>query len=157
MATTLTSAPPLTQLHTSTSSPSNNGAHPDPALEIVYPRYCCFQRCRARPVPRSQRAVRIFPENKTNWRRGFLNHEYQDHDKDMRTVERHQPKYDEPWKELVDSQVLRPSETEEFICNIKFQHASEKERAEKAVESAKSAVMSAQNAIPGPRRAHLSQ
>ena len=59
----------------------------------------------------------------------------------------------------MDSQVLRPFETEEFICNIKsaFQRASDREQAEKAVESAKSAVMSAQNAVPDPRRAHLSQ
>ena len=89
----------------------------------------------------------------------FLNYEYQDYDKDMRFVKHHQPQYDKAWKELVGSQVLRPSETEDFICNIDsvFQHASERERAEKAVESAESAVTSAQNAITGPRRSNLSE
>jgi hypothetical protein len=60
----------------------------------------------------------------------------------------------------VDSQVLRPFETEEFIIydpKSAVQQASERERAEKAVESAKSAVVSAENANPDLRRAHLSQ
>jgi len=63
----------------------------------------------------------------------------------MRFVKRHQLEYDEAWKQLLDSGVLRPFEIEEFICNIDsaFQYASERERAEKAVESAKSAVTSA--------------
>ncbi|KAN0096717.1 hypothetical protein V8E51_015522 [Hyaloscypha variabilis] len=58
------------------------------------------------------------------------------------------------------SRVIRPFETEEFIIyNPKsaVQHASEEERAEKAVESAKSAVVSAQNAVPDPRRTQLSR
>jgi hypothetical protein len=78
----------------------------------------------------------------------------------MRFVERHQAEYDAAWKELVDSQVLRPFETEEFIIydpKSAVQHAGERERAEKAVESAKSAVVSAQNAIPDPRHTHLSR
>jgi hypothetical protein len=90
----------------------------------------------------------------------FLNYEYQDYDKDMRFVERHQAEYDEAWKELVDSQVLRPYETEEFIIHdpkSAVQQASEEERAEKAVEFAESAVMSAEKANPDPGHAHLSQ
>ncbi|KAL2352918.1 hypothetical protein BJ546DRAFT_794317, partial [Cryomyces antarcticus] len=89
----------------------------------------------------------------------FLNYEYEDYDEDLRFVERLQPLYDEAWKKIVDSQVLRPFETEEYICNIKsaFQRASDRERAEKAVESAKSAVMLAQNAVPDPRRASTQQ
>ena len=89
----------------------------------------------------------------------YLDFEYWWYDKEMRFVKRHQPRYDEAWKKLVDSQVLRPSETEEFICNIEsaFQHASEEDQAEKAVESAKSAVMSAQKAMTDPRRSGLSQ
>jgi hypothetical protein len=45
----------------------------------------------------------------------------------------------------VDSNILRPFETEEFIYNIEsvFRYTSKREQAEKAVESAKSAVMSA--------------
>jgi hypothetical protein len=60
----------------------------------------------------------------------FLNYEYQDYDKDMRFIERHQPEYDAAWKEPLDSKVLRPFETKEFLCNIKssFQRASERER-----------------------------
>jgi hypothetical protein len=89
----------------------------------------------------------------------FLDYEYWKQDKDAKFVKRHQPEYDAAWKKLVDSQVLRPFETEEFICDIKsaFQRASERERAEKAVESAKSAVTAAQNVVPDPRRAHLSR
>jgi hypothetical protein len=89
----------------------------------------------------------------------FLDYEYWKQDKDMKFVKRLQPEYDAAWKALVDSQVLRPFETEEFICNIKstFQRASEEEWAEKAVESAKSAMVLAQIAITDPRRAHLSQ
>jgi hypothetical protein len=59
----------------------------------------------------------------------------------------------------VDSQVLRPHETEEFICNTNsvYQHAGEEERAERAVESAKSAVISAEKAITDPGRSKLPQ
>jgi len=89
----------------------------------------------------------------------YLDYEYWWYDKDMRFVKRHQPRYDEAWKKLVDSKVLRSSETEEFICNIDsaFQRASERMQAEKAVESAKLAVMSAQKAITDPRRSSLSE
>jgi hypothetical protein len=89
----------------------------------------------------------------------YLDFEYWWYDKDMRFVKRHQLRYDEAWKKLVDSQVLRPFETEEFICNIDsaFRRASEREQAEKAVESAKSAVMSAEKAITDLGRSSLSQ
>jgi hypothetical protein len=89
----------------------------------------------------------------------FLDYEYWWYDKDMRFVKRQQPRYDEAWKKLVDSKVLRPFETEEFICNIKsaFQRATEEDQAEKAVESAKSAVMSAQKAITDLERSCLSE
>ena len=89
----------------------------------------------------------------------FLDFEHWFYDKDIRIVKRLQPGYDEAWKELVDSHVLKPNETEEFICNIDsvFQHSSETERAEKAVKSAEAAVMSAQQAITDPRRSSLPQ
>ncbi|KAF8857851.1 hypothetical protein BDZ45DRAFT_422902 [Acephala macrosclerotiorum] len=89
----------------------------------------------------------------------FLDYEYWWYDIDMRFVKRLQPQYDEAWKELTDTQVLRPDETEEFICNIDsaFQHASERERAERAVEAAKWALISAQKAITDPRRSSLSE
>ena len=73
----------------------------------------------------------------------YLDFEYWWYDKDMRFVKRHQARYDEAWKKLVESRVLRPFETEEVICDIAsaFQRAGEEDRAEKAVASAKSAVM----------------
>lgn len=60
----------------------------------------------------------------------------------MRFVKHHHSWYDEVWKKLVDSQVLRPSEMDGIMSNIDstFQHASEEYRAEKAVESTKLAV-----------------
>jgi hypothetical protein len=89
----------------------------------------------------------------TTWME-YLDFEYWWYDKDMRFVKRHQPRYEEAWKKLVDSQVLRPSETEEFICSIDsaFRRAGERNQAERAVESAKSAVMSAQKAMRDSRR-----
>ena len=89
----------------------------------------------------------------------YLDFEYWWFDRDMRFVKRLQPQYDEAWKKLVDSGVLRPSETEEFINNIAsaFRRASEEEQAEKAVESAKSAVMSAEKAITDLGHSRLSQ
>lgn len=83
----------------------------------------------------------------------FLYYEYSQYDEDMSSVDRGQPKYDAAWKELVDSQVLRSFETETFICSINsaFHHQSEKERAEKDVESAKSIVKSVQASISEPQ------
>lgn len=69
-------------------------------------------------------------------------------------------RYKEAWKKLVDSVVLRSFETEEYICDIDsaFQRASEREIAERAVESAKSAVMWFQKAVSAPQRSdHASQ
>ncbi len=88
----------------------------------------------------------------------YLDYEYWWYDKKMRFVKRHQPRYDEAWKKLVDSNVLRPSETEEFIWNLdsSFQHAGEEDRAERVVESAKSVVLSVQKATTDPRRFTIS-
>ncbi|KAG4430847.1 hypothetical protein IFR05_013663 [Cadophora sp. M221] len=71
----------------------------------------------------------------------------QKEDKATKLVKRLQQQNDEAWKKLVDSRVLKPFETEEFICNIKsaYQHADEEAQAKKAVESANSAATSAQN------------
>lgn len=89
----------------------------------------------------------------------YLDFEYWWYDKDMRFVKHHQPRYDEAWKKLVDSQVLRPFETQEVIWDIDsvFQRASEEERAEKAVASATSAVMLTQKPDSDSRRSNLSQ
>ncbi|KAL8654599.1 MAG: hypothetical protein Q9210_001412 [Variospora velana] len=79
----------------------------------------------------------------------FLDYEYWLYDKDMTFVKRRQPQYDEAWKELVDSHVLRHFETEAFICSIDsaFYHDAEGQQAEKVVESARSNVTSAQKSI----------
>ncbi|KAF2184526.1 hypothetical protein K469DRAFT_780839, partial [Zopfia rhizophila CBS 207.26] len=62
------------------------------------------------------------------------------------------------WKKFVDAKVLRPFETQEFICSIEsgFLEQNEEDRAKEAVESAKSAVMLARKAISDPRRAKCS-
>ncbi|KAL8907052.1 MAG: hypothetical protein Q9207_001632 [Kuettlingeria erythrocarpa] len=79
----------------------------------------------------------------------FLDYEYWLYDKDMAFVKRRQPQYDQAWKELVDSHVLRPFETEVFICSIDsaYYHQAESQQAEKAVESARSNVTSAQKSM----------
>lgn len=89
----------------------------------------------------------------------FLDFEYWFYDKDMRVIKCLQPQYDEAWKKLVNLQVLRPSEIKKFICSIDsaFQHASEREWAEKAVKATKLAVTSAQNAITNSQRFTLSE
>lgn len=57
----------------------------------------------------------------------------------------------------MNSQVLRPSEMDGITSNIDsiFQHAAEEYRAEKAVESTKSAMIWAQNAITDSRHSNL--
>ncbi|KAL9013440.1 MAG: hypothetical protein Q9173_001867 [Seirophora scorigena] len=79
----------------------------------------------------------------------FLDYEYWLYDKDMRFVKHGQPQYDEAWKELVDSHVLRHFETEAFICSINsaFCHQAEKQQAQRVVESARANVTSAQKSI----------
>ncbi|KAN0078631.1 hypothetical protein V8E54_005144 [Elaphomyces granulatus] len=45
----------------------------------------------------------------------YLNYEYRWHDEFIYLIERGQKRYDSAWKQLVDSKVLRPRETEQFI------------------------------------------
>lgn len=68
-----------------------------------------------------------------------------DHYRSTRFIERGQPKQDEAWKALVDSGVLRPFETQEYLDDIKsaFRLDAEEARAHKVVELAKSAVEAA--------------
>lgn len=77
----------------------------------------------------------------------FLDYEYWWYDKDMRTVEHQKPLYDAAWEELVDAQVLRPFETGQLVCDINsaIRRASERERAQDAVQSARLALLSAEN------------
>ncbi|KAK4243397.1 hypothetical protein C7999DRAFT_18242 [Corynascus novoguineensis] len=72
----------------------------------------------------------------------YLNYEYSWHDRYERSIERLRPEYDEAWKQLVDSGVLRPGETDETLRTTEssFRRASEREQAEKAVASAETAA-----------------
>jgi hypothetical protein len=75
----------------------------------------------------------------------YLNYEYSWYDRYTRMVKRLQLKHDEAWKKLVDSKVLKPSETEEYLRSEEcgFRRQSEEDAATKAVESAKLAAKSA--------------
>lgn len=75
----------------------------------------------------------------------------------MSFVEGRQPKYDKVWKELVDLQVLRPFEMENFICSISFaiHQQSEKERAKRDLKFAESIVMLVQASITEPQSFNL--
>jgi hypothetical protein len=57
-------------------------------------------------------------------------------------LQRGQPKYNKAWKTLVDSNVLRPFETEKFIWSSEsgITHQTERQKAERAVELAESAL-----------------
>lgn len=76
----------------------------------------------------------------------YLTYEYNFYTERYAWYERRGKWYDKQWKKLVDSGVLRPYETEEFILNGKssFQRTSERIQAEKAMKSARSAVSLAQ-------------
>ncbi|KUI70589.1 hypothetical protein VM1G_06061 [Cytospora mali] len=79
-----------------------------------------------------------------------------------RIAKRLQPGYNEAWKRLVDSNVLRDFETEEYINKIEcaLRHQSEEDQASKTVKSAKSAIAavikSHQEVIDDPRDPLLS-
>lgn len=70
----------------------------------------------------------------------YLGYECWWYDKYISDVKRLQPKYDEGWQKLVDSGVLRPSETDAYLrsTGAALRSESEKEAARKAVESAMS-------------------
>ncbi|KAK3940771.1 hypothetical protein QBC46DRAFT_449292 [Diplogelasinospora grovesii] len=68
----------------------------------------------------------------------YLNYEYWWYDSYVPAAKRLQQRYDAAWKELVDSKVLRPSETEEVI-------SGERDAAERTVRSAMSAIERAKN------------
>ncbi|KUI62006.1 hypothetical protein VP1G_09129 [Cytospora mali] len=72
----------------------------------------------------------------------YLGYECWVHYRFASRVERMQPKYDAAWKTLVDSSVLRPFETEEYVCSIQsaVRRQSERDQATRAVTSARSAV-----------------
>ncbi|CAN8097993.1 unnamed protein product [Discula destructiva] len=72
----------------------------------------------------------------------YLGYECWVHHRYASRVKRMQPKYDTAWKTLVDLSVLRPFETEEYVCNIEsaFRRQSERDQATQAVASARAAA-----------------
>ena len=93
----------------------------------------------------------------------YLGFEYWQFEWSTRSIKRLQPKYDEAWKKLVESAVLKPSETAESLRTTEsaFRLESEIVQAEKAVESAKSAaggvLITTQRARNDPRRFKLTR
>ena len=78
----------------------------------------------------------------------FLDFEYLNYDKSADFVSRWQSQYDEAWKTLVDSKVLKPFETgESFDYFFWLQQQNEKILAKKTVETATSAVKSAEKVL----------
>lgn len=75
----------------------------------------------------------------------YLGYECWLHYRLARRVEHMQPKYNADWKALQNSNVLRPFETEEYVCKIdsSFLRQSEREQATQAVKSARAMVESA--------------
>lgn len=80
-------------------------------------------------------------DNLTSWIE-YLNYEYRWHDEFIYLIKSGQRSYDRAWNRLVDSKVLIPGETEEFICGheIVSELAGEMRRAESKVRLATSAV-----------------
>ncbi|KAL2256262.1 hypothetical protein VTK26DRAFT_1919 [Humicola hyalothermophila] len=75
----------------------------------------------------------------------YLNYEYSWYDRYERSIKRLQPKYDKAWKQLVDSGVLRPGETEETLRTTEssLRRQGEEDQAGKAVASAEAAAKAA--------------
>ncbi|POS72348.1 hypothetical protein DHEL01_v209259 [Diaporthe helianthi] len=71
----------------------------------------------------------------------YLGYECWLHYRHARRVKRMQPKFDAAWKTLVDANLLRPFETQEYVCDIdsSFQRQIESDQATRAVALAKSA------------------
>jgi hypothetical protein len=72
----------------------------------------------------------------------YLNFEYWWYDRYVSSVKRQQPLYEEAWNNLVDSKVLRPHETEQYVLSDAwgFQQEAEQGRAYKDVKSAEEAA-----------------
>ncbi|KAF2964035.1 hypothetical protein GQX73_g9536 [Xylaria multiplex] len=68
------------------------------------------------------------------------------HYRDIRIIEYEEPKYHSAWKTLVDTKVLRPFETKEYILAAEsaFRHQAEEDMAFKAVKSAEAILISEQ-------------
>lgn len=88
----------------------------------------------------------------------YIGYEYWWYDYFAGIARSHQKRHDNAWKKLVDSKVLRPGETEEFVCDIDttFQDSSELEMAARAVQSVISVVSLAETTMAKCRQFKLS-
>ncbi|TVY64159.1 hypothetical protein LSUE1_G008648 [Lachnellula suecica] len=87
----------------------------------------------------------------------YLDYEYVQYGKPANTIKRLQQQYDEAWKKLVDSEVLKPFETEEsFDYFFWLQLKNEKTGTQKAVESAVAIVKAAEKVSLKAQSAGLS-
>lgn len=82
----------------------------------------------------------------------YLGYEHRFYDRAASFVTRSQRRHDDAWRKLMNSNILRPGETYDVICNIDttFQHANEEEKAENAVASAIAASSSSERALCEP-------
>ncbi|KAF2757511.1 hypothetical protein EJ05DRAFT_486559 [Pseudovirgaria hyperparasitica] len=89
----------------------------------------------------------------------YLAFEYWWYDYYLGSVRTHQEQHDNAWTKLVDSEVLRPEETEESICDVenKCRNASEFGTAKRAMQSATLAVTSAETAMAEWQQSKLSK
>jgi hypothetical protein len=88
----------------------------------------------------------------------FLNYEYRRYDSCIDTINRLQPQFDKAWKTLVDSKVLRPLETPEFLWDLMSatQRQDERHKAEEIVDNAILAVKAAEKTFQEAQCARLS-
>ena len=88
----------------------------------------------------------------------FLNYEYRKYENETDTIKRLQPQFDEAWKKLVESEVLRPLETAESLWDLTsvIQRQNERHEAEDAVERATLTVKAAEKAFQEAQCASLS-
>ncbi|SPQ21428.1 2c21dfe6-ac02-4bdf-bd79-7703c72d2fae [Thermothielavioides terrestris] len=93
----------------------------------------------------------------------YVNYECAWYDDHVRAVERLRPRHEEAWKALVDSGVLRPGETEEYLLTDEsaLQRQAEIDQAEMAVKSAEefaeAALRETAKARVDPRRSRYTK
>ncbi|AEO63071.1 uncharacterized protein THITE_2107924 [Thermothielavioides terrestris NRRL 8126] len=93
----------------------------------------------------------------------YVNYECAWYDEHVRAVERLRPRHEEAWKALVDSGVLRPGETEEYLLTDEsaLQRQTERDQAEMAVKSAEefgeAALRETAKAKMDPRRSRYTK
>ena len=80
----------------------------------------------------------------------YLGYIYWYYDRDATFIKQNQKFYENAWKNLVDSEVLRPRETRDFLLKKNgagYERASERERTQKSLDSAILAVSSAERTL----------